>query len=264
LTQPDRVRLLIHPTPAGRIPVLVAANRKDFESLLRALTRHNEPEPIPPAVGAMMVAGYNNWDRIHEIRSAWSKRHPFGDWAVELRKLLPERHLYQDRFILLSSGPYSDVTAESMGFTDEDWLEKSVTIRLEHECAHYFTRRVFGVMRNSLHDELIADYMGIVAAAGAFRADWFLRFLGLEAFPRLRPGGRLENYRGDPALSDGAFKVLQSLISSAAANLEEADRRRHAAVSVADRARTLCGLAGLTLEEMAGDDGSLRLSQSLA
>lgn len=44
-------------------------------------------------------------------------------------------------------------------------------------------------------DELIADYAGIVAAWGRYRADWFLRFVGLEDYPRYREGGRLQNYR---------------------------------------------------------------------
>ena len=30
-------------------------------------------------------------------------------------------------------------------------------------------------MRNNILDELVADYMGITAAAGRYRADWFLR-----------------------------------------------------------------------------------------
>ena len=46
-------------------------------------------------------------------------------------------------------------------------------------------------MRNNLHDELIADYAGITAAIGHYRAAWFLRFLGLEDYPTYRPGGRL-------------------------------------------------------------------------
>lgn len=74
-------------------------------------------------------------------------------------------------------------------------------------------------MRNNMRDELIADYQGIVAAnGGRYRADWFLRFIGLEAFPEYRQGGRLQNYRGQPPLSDGAFKILQVLVKDAAEN----------------------------------------------
>ncbi len=79
-------------------------------------------------------------------------------------------------------------------------------------------------MQNNLLDELIADYQGIVAAVGHYRADWFLRFVGLESFPNYREDGRLQNYRGQPPLSNQAFKILQALVVAAAQNLEQFDR----------------------------------------
>ncbi|MCP5118932.1 MAG: hypothetical protein GY953_49610, partial [bacterium] len=89
LLDPDGLRLFIHPTPAGRVPVLISAHRDDFVSLVRALTRRNEPAPIPPAVGAMMVAGYNNWERVRDYREAWEAKHPPGSWAEGFRELVP-------------------------------------------------------------------------------------------------------------------------------------------------------------------------------
>ena len=260
LNAPGELRLLIHPTPAGRVPVLVAGDRSDFESLLQALTCRNEPTPIPPSVGAMMVAGYNNWDRIGEQRHRWQLRNPGGDWNAAFRELIPHRDLYQDRFVVLSRGPYSGTAAAHLGFTEASWLARSLTLRLDHECAHYFTKRVFGSMENSLQDELIADYLGIVAAAGRFRADWFLRFLGLEAFPRCRPDGRLATYRGNPPLSEPAFRVLQALVKGAAEHLEAADfSRTCASWDMKERARALWALAMSSLEEMAAEDGLERL-----
>ena len=264
LRDPRGLRLLVHPTPAGRIPVLIASHREDFEALVRALTQRNEPIPVPTAVGAMMVSGYNNWDRVRDYRQAWQARNQGADWSLGFRQLIPEKHLYQDRLILLSSGPYSDVPATSLGLSRSEWQEKSMSLRLEHECAHYFTRRVFGIMNNNLHDEVIADYLGIAVTEGRFRGDWFLRFLGLEDHPRFRPGGRLANYRGDPPLSDGAFEVLRSLIRSIASHLDAADFGRPARdLKVEEKARILCGLASLTLEEMAAEDGVDRLARVL-
>src|SRR5439155_4743001 len=99
-----------------------------------------------------------------------------ADWDSELAEIARRPTLYQDRFILLSAGPYSGVAAAELGLADEDWKRRSLTIPLEHECTHYFTRQVLGSMRNALADELVADYMGIVASEGRYRADWFLRF----------------------------------------------------------------------------------------
>lgn len=71
---PEDLELYLHPTPAGRIPVLVAGHRPDFVSLVQALSRRNEPERIPPSMGACMVKGLNNWDRIRAYREiAWNK-----------------------------------------------------------------------------------------------------------------------------------------------------------------------------------------------
>ena len=127
---------------------------------------------------------------------------------------------------MLGSGPYSGEAAADVGLGEAEWTASSIAIRLEHECTHHFTRRVLGSMRNRLADELIADYMGIVAATGSFRADWLVRFLGLERHPVYRPGGRLEEYRGDLALDGGSFRVLCAAVERCARNLEAIDRLR--------------------------------------
>jgi hypothetical protein len=265
LADPGSLRLFIHPTPAGAVPVLLAP-RADFETLVRALTRKNEPAPIPASLGACMVSGYNNWGRVAELRRRWEAGAlpvpGAADWSAAFATLKERRELYQDRFILLSHGPYSGVPAQAMELPDEEWRQRSVTIRLEHECAHYLTRRVLGSMRNNLLDELLADCAGIVAAAGRFRADWFLRFMGLEEEEGCRPGGRLWNYRGDPSLSDGAFVVLQRLVRAAALRLQEADAALEGGSRTpVGRARVLLALAQLTLEEIAAGEAEVRLSE---
>ncbi len=250
LKQPEKLQLILHQSLAGAIPVIIAANRDDFVSLVQALTKRNEPKPVPASMGACMVAGFNNWDRIRQYRQQWQASHPDNDssaaWAEEFRLLIPQKELYQDRFMILSLGDYSNVSAQDMGLTEPEWWRLSLTIRLEHESTHYFTRRVFGLMRNNLLDELIADYRGIVAANGCYRADWFLRFMGLESFPTYRQGGRLENYRGN--LSDGSFKILQSLVVAAAINLEAFEAKQ---INPINPAVMLIAICCLTLEELA-------------
>jgi hypothetical protein len=261
LERPDDVRILVHPTAAGRVPVVVAGARADFVSLVRALVHRNEPADVPDSMGACIVAGYNNWDRIATLRARWAREQrgdcPPARWTEEFRRIVPMTELYQDRFILLSSGPYSAVPAYAMGLDEREWLALSLTIRLEHECTHYVTRRMLGSMRNSLLDELIADYMGIAAAAGRYREDWFLRFMGLERFPHYRRGGRLENYHGEPPLSEGAFTVLASVVRAAAAQLERFDSGRpHAARGIGCGTRTIVALATLGLERLASSMGA--------
>jgi hypothetical protein len=129
----------------------------------------------------------------------------------------------------------------------------SLVIRREHECAHYFTRRLFGSMRNNLLDELIADYAGITAAAGRFRADWCLRFLG----------ARLEIYRGNPPLSAGAFQILPALLKAAAENLERFAEGFPEGDGIEEKAARITALASLRLEDLAGPDAADRLSRAM-
>jgi len=268
LKRPQELKLIMNLTPAGRIPVLITGPRDDFITLIRALTMRNEPGPVPDAMGATIVSGYNNWDRIQTLRRKWEKENQeiiaVTGLAEEFRRIVAKKELYQDRFIILSAGPYSAVSAGQIGLSEEEWKRASLTIRLEHECAHYFTRRIFSSMRNNLIDELIADYMGIVKAAGRFRADWFLLFVGLESFPDYREGGRLQNYRGKPPLSDGAFRILGAMVKNAAANLERFDNKnRDRLRGRGGMVRMLIALTYLTLEELASREASSRLEEAL-
>lgn len=266
LARPGALRLFVHPTPAGGLPVLAAGCRNDFVTLVRALSRQGEPSPVPGSMGALMVAGFNNWDRVAALRRAWEAEHPEAGadgWRAQWREIVPRRELYQDRFVILAPGPYSGVSAREMGMEDGEWDAVSLTIRLEHEAAHYFSRRVLGAMRNHALDEIVADYAGITAAAGRYRPDWALRFLGLEGHPTFREGGRLANYRGTPPLGDAAFAVLRSLAHAAVAALAEFDVGRRAAPgSAVDWGATLAALFTLPLEAMAAPDGPRRLRRS--
>ena len=241
----EGVQLRLHATAAGVIPVVITRARPDFELLIRALTRHNEPALIPASMGACIIGGYNNWDRIRRWRAGVPAR--TAGFPADKRD-------FQDRFIVLSAGPYSGVPAAALGLDTARWDELSLAIRLEHECAHYFTRRVLGAMTNSLLDELIADFAGLVAATGRYNAEWARCFLGIEASGALRAGGRLENYRGAPPLGEAAYAVLRRAVVVATNCLERFDAARRAAGASRDalamRAHLLLAIAGAGLAEL--------------
>lgn len=269
---PEHVQLELYPSLAGRIPVLEIRDRASFVALVRALSKRNEPFPVPPSMGAQMIGGFNNWHRIREHQRRWSAtpedEREHATWKEAFAALRQRKELFQDRFILLSDGPYSAVDAADLGLDEATWKERSLIIRREHECTHYFTRRVFGSMRGNLLDELICDYAGVVASEGRFRADWFLRFVGLEAYPEYRQGGRLENYLGDPPLSGGAFRALQTLVYQAAHNLERFDRDEAARAAGGEReprrrALILASLATRRLDELASDQGPDLLGRAM-
>lgn len=267
IEHPHLVELELYQSFAGRIPLLIIRGRAEFVAILRALGKKNEPVPISAAQGAAMIAGYVNWERVRQLRHLWEqrKKKPRGTWHEELAEIRKHKDLYQDRFILLSDGPYSAVPAADLGISAQRWQELSLIIRREHECTHYYTRRVFGSMKNHIVDELMADYAGLVAALGRYRADWFLRFVGLDSSSGYRRGSRLEIYRGDPPLSNPAFIVLQQLLRQAARNLERFDTEtwRPGPRSARDLARTIQALAQVRLEELASDQGPNLLAKAL-
>ena len=79
----------------------------------------------------------------------------------------------------MNDAPYSNVSAERLGLTSAEWLERSAALRLRHECAHYETLRLFGGMQNHALDEIVADTMGQLAAFGNFSAERQRIFFGL-------------------------------------------------------------------------------------
>ncbi|HVS35676.1 MAG TPA: hypothetical protein VMS17_08840 [Gemmataceae bacterium] len=248
---PDALRLAIHDSLAGPVPVLSTADRGDFVLMVQALSCRNEPAPVPDSMGACLIAGFNNWDRIHRLQARCDP----AAWPEEFQRIVPHKSLYQDRFLILFEGPYSSVSAADMGLPWHEWLRLSRVIRLAHECTHYLSLRLFGSTLAHPLDELIADYAGIAAACGRYRADWALRFLGLEDSASYRPGARLENYRGQPPLSDAAFGVLQRLLLAAAENLERFDSVHFSGPRLADdRATAAPLLFQATLEELASAD----------
>ena len=263
----DALTLTIHPTLAGHLPIVVARERAGFVTLVQALLHRNEPVAVPASMGACVIAGYVNWDRVRAHEAAWRAAHPdAGDeaWRVEFAALRARKELYQDRFVVLSDGPYSGVPASAMELDEEAWRALSLTIRLEHECAHYFTRRAFGAMRVELLDELVADYAGVVAATSRFRADWGRRFLGLERFPDVRADGRLVNYLG-AHYSPRAVSVLTSVVVDALATLEALDALRPWRwTDRPARAARLLALSTCALEELAQPDAVPLLAADVA
>ncbi|HYM24617.1 MAG TPA: hypothetical protein VEU08_15475 [Vicinamibacterales bacterium] len=255
--RPENLDLRVYETIAGRVPILVSAHRKDFVTLVQAFTERNEPNDVPPSMGACIVNGLNNWDRVAAHRAQWEERHPdealAGGWGEEFKRMAADKALYQDRFIILSRGPYSAVEAGDVRMNEDDWLAKSLVIRREHECTHYFTYRVFRTMRNNILDELVADFVGLVRAFGGYRGDLARLFLGLEAFPAIRPGSRIEIYRGE--LSGDALSAVAALAVDATHNLQKlADLRPHLAEDLSTLAQMIYALYRLTLEELAASD----------
>ncbi len=264
LDDPDNLTLELHATIAGTVPVLAVYARPDFETLVQALAARNEAIAVSPAMGACLINGLNNWDRIRTLRTRWEAEDPShtspGAWTSKFRQIIPHTELYKDRFIILSRGPYSGVRAEQAGLKEEDWERLSFDIRMEHECTHALSLKVFGALRHDLLEELLADWVALVKVFGKFRPDLALLFLGLEDYPNYREGGRLEVYRGDPPLSDQAFGLMQRIAWHCINHLDQISTSRPDLLN-SDLAlgRLTLALSTMPTEAVAAPDGVDRI-----
>lgn len=175
----ENISAEIYNSCAGEIPVIKIKNTDDFENLVTNLIHKGVRPQNLSSTGAAFVFGKTT------------------------------------RFIILSAKPYSNVTAKTLGLSEDDWQTKSMTIRLEHECTHYYTKRFFGCSQNHLHDELIADFFGLYAAFGEYKAEYFEYFMGVKG----TEGTRLACYIPDS--SPELLEVLKKTASAAAAYFEK-------------------------------------------
>ncbi len=265
LAKPEALELFIHDHPAGALPVLVTDDRDDFISLFRALACRSEPQEVSPSVNAQMIAGLNNWDRIERYRRRWERSHPLAParaWRDEMKRVAAEApgH-FRDRLVIVFKSPYSAVSAATLGlaWTEAEWVERSMTLRVEHEFTHYATKRLFDTMRSNLHDELLADFMGMTRAAGRFSHEWFARFLGMSDWPDVPAGGRVHAYREE--LDDEALILAGHLVMDAAEKLEGIAMRFY---EEERRDDFFLALTQLGLGELASSEAEYRFEHAFA
>ena len=111
------------------------------------------------------------------------------------------------------------------------------------------TQRYYHSTKNEIHDEIIADFMGLTAAFGDYDPQKFLTFLGLEKVGEYRKGGRLEIYLADTPLHGHDFDLLCDTIRAACQNI----KKYYDCVSH-DRVRTFHTLCHTSVADMAKGD----------
>jgi len=247
----------IHKSIAGSIPIVTVLNIEDFTTIIQSLLYKNNPKCVPQSMGAVLINGINNWERLTILKNKWFATNTFGNWTKEFTcNVLPKKNLYKDNLIMLSTKPYSNVAAKQVGLTEDVWLCYSISIREEHECTHLYTLKKFGIASNNLHDELIADYIGIVKTIGFFNKSWMLLFMGLEEYPKYRKGARLENYILENKLSQDDFKQLIEIIKNAVENISIFDETSGKLYSTLDQMCRIDALCKTSLEELSAANGA--------
>jgi hypothetical protein len=210
-TTDERDRREYIETPAGKACVITLYNRRDFEVFVRCMmaAKKGPQNEIPETMGASTLITFN-WPRIHAHMDAFMEEQRAAgvaspDYDAEFKRFTSVRANIQDMLIVLSHGPYSNVTAdqvnrlESMSgrepMDDAAWDEASDTVRKFHELTHFVCRRLYPDDIDEIRDELIADAVGIYAAFGEYCKDMEELFLGISE--DRYTGGRIENYAAE-------------------------------------------------------------------
>lgn len=144
----DSLKISFAASLGGKLPVVATESHLDFRTMEALLNGREALMELPPTVNAFTMQ---------------TKAKP----------------IFHHRILLLNRAPYSNIPAEKMGLSEEDWLERSHRLRMRHECAHYETLRIFGNMKNHALDEILADALGQIAAFGSFDGDKQRIFFGL-------------------------------------------------------------------------------------
>jgi hypothetical protein len=262
LNNPQGIDISIYESIAGKVPVLKIPDNQDFIQIIQCLLHKNNPTFVPLSMGACLVNGINNWDRLHNLQRNWIANNLGGNWNEEFSKnVLSNSSLFKDKIVILSTKPYSNVAANSLGLSEDVWKTYSYSIRLEHECTHLYTLKKYGYATNNLHDELIADYIGISKTIGSYNKAWMLTFMGLENYPTYRKGARLENYLGNTDLSFENFEKLTVIIKNAIENIALFDAQLGKIKSDSDHKYRIDALCETDVLDIASDNGANLLIQ---
>ncbi|MDR1515765.1 MAG: hypothetical protein LBS45_08720 [Synergistaceae bacterium] len=197
-------------TPAGRIPVIYTTSRENFLRALRFLNPGASTLDVPDSVNAFTI----------NSRSEEAPGH---------------------RVILLNEAGYGGVSWKETGMTEDEWIEKSMTLRLRHEACHYFSLRVLGGMKNHALDEMAADCAGQLAVLGTFSAALQKRFFGISEGSVL-PGGRFSFYMKN--LRDDAAREVIGAVEAALSSMESYLARRPDMAAEPNRALLIMKILG--------------------
>lgn len=199
--QPDALSIELYDSFAGLIPVISTTTVNDFENLVTNVVHKGVRPDNISKTGASFIFGKTT------------------------------------RFIILSNKPYSNVPASELGLTDDEWKQKSLILRREHECTHFYTKKNFGIAKNHLHDELMADFFGLYEAFGSYSSEYFLHFMGIKG----TTGTRLSVYI--PDCDTELFEKLKETATLCAQGLERWSKTDgFAKKSRRERIDFLCGL----------------------
>ena len=174
-TTTDEDELRVVDTPAGPVEVVYLANRQDFETFLQIIGHKAQPDPILRSVGAITYSGLADWGEVARQREEYIAGGG-TDWRTEFARRAKVKGAFRIEIVIISEGPYSNVSAERTPYDSDTWLNISREIRLHHECAHVVCRRTMPGDILPIWDEVTADVVGLLCATQRYDANLAMLF----------------------------------------------------------------------------------------
>ena len=181
-------------TPAGPVEVAFLKNRADFETLLQIISHKSQPVGIDRTVGAITYRGLADWGKVAKAHEDYLASGG-TDWPSEFARLAKTPGAFRSELIVISEGPYSNISANETPYAEDEWVRVSREIRLHHECAHVVCRRMMPQDVLPVWDEITADVTGLLCAMGRYESALAAKILGVTKSGFA--GGRLTEYISD-------------------------------------------------------------------
>lgn len=210
-------------TDYGYVKYIYLYNRSDFEKLVKKLAYKCEPVELPRTMGSIVIRGVTNWEKIklHKLKYELMGN---NDWNLEFKRFTAVKKNYQDTIIIISDGYYSNLPLNYTNFTERQWNDISVDIRKYHELTHFICMNKYPKLKHPIFDELLADCMGLLFAAGYYDKELAGKCIGVTK-KGYKEGSRLENYVDRKLIScEVCMKILLLIDSLEAILIEKMDR----------------------------------------
>jgi len=252
LIAPENLQLAVVPTDAGNLPIIYIPERKDFETIYRALKKGNTNAPVHEKLTSAIIYDMRNSDRINAHRERFMKKKNLMNlktsWQDEYSKLLLKKELYLDTFVIICGGFAANIKPEDAGYPEDEWKAVSIVINREKEALKYYMKRIFQVEKTHPYLELIAYYHALKTTLKKFNADMLEKLMlpdDDQNIPSCGIGAM------DCTLTQNSYDILKQLIIDSAANLEAFEKIYANEIEFNDPNLMLISLTYITIEELA-------------
>ncbi len=176
----DKDKLICEITPAGKIEIIFFAEQSDFDRFIQIMAFKGEPAPISPQTESVEITGITNWRKIENHMNDYIiSGGDYLSWKEELKRFTDNKKNYQDSVIIIKDCDYCGITAKEAGFSEEEWNDISLKIRIYNACTRYTFRHMYKRKTNIIWDEAVADCIGLLFALNKYDTGLAKKFFGI-------------------------------------------------------------------------------------